>query len=202
MSRQRNIPNAENFTLKNLETAPKAAPNQSSCIRFMAINALLIGLSRERVAALFDVNEDSVSRWARRFNDRGIDGLTYGSGSRFPPRSVENEFMNTAHSCGGFMTRTFGLKSLAPRPMDGQEEKKGKALIEPIRVWICGFLTSAGSEEILAPEKPLREKRRQGPSSIRWGTSPNDVTGMVLPRKGEFYALKFVTSQQPRVKLR
>ncbi|MGC9031153.1 MAG: IS630 family transposase, partial [Desulfomonilaceae bacterium] len=47
-------------------------------LRLMAIKALTMGLSHKQVAALFGVNEDSVSRWVRRFNERGIDGITEG----------------------------------------------------------------------------------------------------------------------------
>ena len=44
-----------------------------------------MGLTHEQVAVLVCVNEDSVSRWVRRFNERGIDGLTEGLRSGFPP---------------------------------------------------------------------------------------------------------------------
>jgi len=40
----------------------------------------------EQVAALFGVNEDSISRWVRRFNERGIDALTEGLRSGRPPK--------------------------------------------------------------------------------------------------------------------
>jgi len=38
------------------------------------------------MAALFGVNDVSVSRWVRRFNQRGIDGLTQGPRSGRPPK--------------------------------------------------------------------------------------------------------------------
>jgi len=44
----------------------------------MAIKALTMGLSHKHAAVLFGVNEDSVSRWVRRFNERGIDGIPEG----------------------------------------------------------------------------------------------------------------------------
>ena len=86
MSRQRNIPNKENCTLEELETATKAAPIQRTYIRLKAIKALMMGFNHQQVALLFDVNEDSVSRWVRRFNKRGIDGLTESLRSGRPSR--------------------------------------------------------------------------------------------------------------------
>lgn len=86
MSRQRNMPNRENCTLEELETAAKAASIQRAYTRLMAIKALAMGFPHEQVAALFGVNEDSVSRWVRRFNERGIDGLTEGPRSGRPPK--------------------------------------------------------------------------------------------------------------------
>ena len=44
----------------------------------MAIKALTMGLSHKHAASLFGVNEDSVSRWVRGFNERGIDGIPEG----------------------------------------------------------------------------------------------------------------------------
>jgi hypothetical protein len=52
----------------------------------MAIKVLIMGLPHEQVAGLFGVNEDSVSRWVRRFNERGIDGLTEGPRSGRLPK--------------------------------------------------------------------------------------------------------------------
>jgi transposase len=66
--------------------AAKAAPIQRTNLRFMAIKALTRGLPHQQVATLFGVNEDSVSRWLKRFNERGIDGLTEGPRSGRPPK--------------------------------------------------------------------------------------------------------------------
>ena len=55
-----------------------------------------MGIPHEQVAALFGVNEDSVSRWVRRFNERGIDGLTEGPRSGRPPKIREDRTMNIA----------------------------------------------------------------------------------------------------------
>lgn len=69
------MPNRESCTLEELETSARAAPIQRTNLRLLAIKALAMGIPHEQVAALFGVNEDSVSRWVRRFNQRGIDGL-------------------------------------------------------------------------------------------------------------------------------
>jgi transposase len=48
------------------------------------------GVYHGQAAKLFGVNEDSVSRWVRRFNERGIDGITEGPCSgRRPKISAE-----------------------------------------------------------------------------------------------------------------
>ncbi len=80
------MPNQENCTQEELVTAAKAAPIQRTNLRLMAIKALTMGISHEQVAVLFGVNEDSVSRWIKRFNERGIDGITQGPRSGRPPK--------------------------------------------------------------------------------------------------------------------
>ena len=80
------MPNRENCSQLELQTAAKAAPIQRTNLRLMAIKALTMGITHEQVAVLFGVNEDSVSRWIRRFNERGIDGITEGPRSGRPPK--------------------------------------------------------------------------------------------------------------------
>ncbi len=70
------MPNRENCSLLDLQTAAKAAPIQRTNLRLMAIKALTMAITHEQVAVLFGVNEDSVSRWIRRFN------LTFRAGAR------------------------------------------------------------------------------------------------------------------------
>jgi len=95
MSRQRNLPNRENCTFEELETSAKAAPIRRANLRLMAIKALTMGIPHEQVAALFGVNEDSVSLWVRRFDQRGIDGITEGPRSGRPPKIKEER----THEC-------------------------------------------------------------------------------------------------------
>ncbi len=72
------MPNSENCTLAELETAAGAAVSKRSHVRMMAIKALLLGIAYEQVAALYAVPEKTLSRWVGRFNERGIDGLIEG----------------------------------------------------------------------------------------------------------------------------
>ena len=78
MARRQNMPNAENCTLAELETAAGAAVSKRSHVRMMAVKALLLGITYEQVAALYAVPEKTLSRWVGRFNERGIDGLIEG----------------------------------------------------------------------------------------------------------------------------
>ncbi len=52
MSRQPNMPNAENCLLAELDTAAGAAVSIRSHVRMMAIKALLLGISHDQVAKL------------------------------------------------------------------------------------------------------------------------------------------------------
>ncbi len=75
MARPPNMPNAENCTLAELETAAGAAVSKRSHIRLMAMKALLLGFIYDQVAALYSVSRRTLSRWVERFNRLGIDGL-------------------------------------------------------------------------------------------------------------------------------
>jgi len=75
MSRQPNMPNAENCSLAELDTAAGAAVSLRSHVRMMAIKALLLGISHDQVAKLYDTTRRNLSRWIDRFNTSGIDGL-------------------------------------------------------------------------------------------------------------------------------
>ena len=86
MSRHPTRPNAENCTLEELETAANATPSRRSYVRMMAIKAMILGVSHEQVAELFAVNRDTVSRWVRCFNQRGIDGLIERPHRGRPPK--------------------------------------------------------------------------------------------------------------------
>lgn len=230
MSRQRNMPNRENCSLEELETAAKAAPIQRTYTRLMAIKALAMGFSHEQVAALFGVNEDSVSRWVRRFNERGIDGLTEGPRSGRPPRIkadrtqeyrelvLHPETVNETHWTGrkfhGYLTKhceleagystlmrwiqNEGVRLKVPRPWpDGQDEEKRKAFIRLIRdllgdqgidLW---YLDECGVEGDPRPRRRFGMKGEKIRQPYSGAHLRMNVTGLVLPRTGEFYALEF-----------
>ncbi len=230
MCRQRNMPNPENCALAELETAAKASSVQRSYVRLMAIKALIMGLPHKQVAALFGVNEDSVSRWVRRFNQRGIDGLTEGPRSGRPPKIsgeqayeysklvLHPELVNETHWTGrkfhGYLTRhcqmeagystlmrwlhdeDFRLKVPRPWP-DGQDEEKRKAFIELIRKFLgdqcvdLWFLDECGVEGDPRPKRRFAKKGDKIRQAYGGAHLRMNVTGMVLPRKGEFYALEF-----------
>lgn len=75
MARPSNIPNAENCTLAELDTAAGAAVSKRSHVRLMAMKALLLGFASDQVAALYNVSLRTLSRWVAQFNRLGIDGL-------------------------------------------------------------------------------------------------------------------------------
>jgi putative transposase len=230
MSRQRNIPNQENCTLEELETAAKAASIQRTNLRLMAIKALTMGIPHEQVAVLFGVNEDSVSRWVRRFNERGIDGITEGPRSGRPPKIRGNrtqefrelilhpEQVKETHWTGrkfhGYLTthcqleagystlmrwlHDEGFRLKVPRPWpDGQDEEKRKAFIELIRQWLrdqgidLWFLDECGIEGDPRPKRRFATKGDKIVQPYSGAHLRMNVTGLVLPRTGEFYALEF-----------
>jgi len=165
VSRQRNIPNQENCTLEELETAARAAPIQRTYIRLMAIKALIMGLPHEQVAALFDVNEDSVSGWVRRFNERGIDGLTEGPRSGRPPKIT------------GERTNEYRELILHPEQVNETHWTGRK---------FHGYLTTycqleAGYSTLI---RCLYDERRQDPSAILWGSSQNECHRRRLDKNG------------------
>ncbi len=75
MSRRTLMPNAENCSSAELETALKCAHSPRSRDRLMAMRALLQGIAYEQVHRLFDVSSRTLHTWVLRFNARGIDGL-------------------------------------------------------------------------------------------------------------------------------
>ena len=84
MSRVSPMPNAENCSLSELETAAQAAVSKRSHIRMMAMKALFFDVSHDQVAGIYSVSRRTLLRWIKRFNDSGIDGLTEKSRCRRP----------------------------------------------------------------------------------------------------------------------
>jgi putative transposase len=72
------MPNAENCSLEELEKSAVAAPSRRTYDRMMAIKALLLGISHDKVTKLYHVTRRSLSGWVANFNERGLDGLIEG----------------------------------------------------------------------------------------------------------------------------
>lgn len=125
MSRARNLPNPENASCADLETAAKAAVSERSSIRLRAIKALIIGITFDQVMELFDVAERTLRDWVGAFNMQGIDGLverrhpgrpkaiaeeqaTYLEGLIEDPRQA-GEAHWTARKLHGFVRAAMGL---------------------------------------------------------------------------------------------
>lgn len=82
----RTLPNAENCTLAELETAIKCAAHKRSSHRLLAIKSLIMEFPFEAVAKLFSVSTKTLSRWVGHFNEYGIDGLIEKERSGRPAR--------------------------------------------------------------------------------------------------------------------
>ena len=67
--------NRENATPEELRVAMDAAPNKRSYIRFAAIRALLMDMSRATVCQMFCRSDRMVRLWIASFNKGGIDAL-------------------------------------------------------------------------------------------------------------------------------
>ena len=224
------MPNRENCTLAELETAAKAAPIQRTNLRLLAIKALAMGISHGQVAVLFGVNEDSVSRWVRRFNQRGIDGLTEGPRSGRPPKITRErsdeyrelvlhpERVDETHWTGrkfhGYLTSSCqeevgystlmrwlhdeGFRLKVPRPWpDGQDEEERRAFITRVREFLrdqgidLWFLDECGVEGDPRPRRRFAIKGDKIRQPFSGAHLRMNVTGLVSPRIGEFYALEF-----------
>ena len=68
-------PNPANASIDELNQAAKCARSRREADRFRAIIGLLLGGSREFIAAQFFVDDRTVQRWISDFNNGGVDGL-------------------------------------------------------------------------------------------------------------------------------
>jgi len=75
MARKPLMPNGENCSLIELETAAHAALTAKAYRRFWCIRLLLVGRSKRDVCEVFAVRINTLNGWIRRFNRAGIDGL-------------------------------------------------------------------------------------------------------------------------------
>jgi len=79
------MPNLENASLAELETACGAAPYREGHDRMMAIRALALGFPHAQLAVLHQITPRTLNNWIHRFNARGIDGLIDRRRSGRPP---------------------------------------------------------------------------------------------------------------------
>ena len=75
MSRARALPNLENATAADLETAARCSVTEQAKRRLLSVKALALGIAYEQVLALFEISERTLRRWIAAFNSQGIDGL-------------------------------------------------------------------------------------------------------------------------------
>lgn len=69
------MPNAENCTLAELQTAIGCAATGKAHRRMMAMRMLFLGYSHNQVAEIMFVTRRTIQMWIARFNAQGIDGL-------------------------------------------------------------------------------------------------------------------------------
>ena len=86
MARQATLPNAENCTLHDLQTAANASPKRNGYVRLTAMIRLLEGYSHDLVAHFSNVTKRTLLNWIKRFNEEGIDGLTDRPRPGAPPK--------------------------------------------------------------------------------------------------------------------
>ncbi|MGC8603195.1 MAG: helix-turn-helix domain-containing protein [Desulfomonilaceae bacterium] len=77
--------------MAELDTAAGAAASLRSHVRMMAIKALLVGISHDQVAKLYDTTRRNLCRWIDRFNTSGIDGLVQKARSRLPRKITDDK---------------------------------------------------------------------------------------------------------------
>ena len=109
MSRPANMPNAENCSLAELETAAKAAASRRSHVRLMAIKTLFFGVSHDQAAGIFGITRRTLSRWIQQFNTQGIDGLIDKPRSGRPRTKRQSPRVSRASRAG------------QPNSLDGQK---------------------------------------------------------------------------------
>jgi len=80
--------NKENATAEEIAVAKSCAPTRGGFVRFQALEQLYRGRAKEDVAELSDRSIRTIERWAKVFNDSGLDGLAL-KGYAGRPRQIE-----------------------------------------------------------------------------------------------------------------
>jgi transposase len=230
MSRPVAMPNAENCTLAELDTAAHAAVSKRSHIRMLAIKCLLMGVTHEQAAGVFNISGRTLSRWIQRFNASGIDGLTEHSrpGQISPEQAVHyRELIRhpqqadqthwTARKFHGYLTeglqqeigyrtvvrwlheQNFCLKVPQSWP-DRQDEAQRRAFMGQLKEYLqdpdieIWYQDESGIEGDPRPRRRWASKGEKLRQPYLGTHLRMNVSGMVCPRTGEFYALEFTHS--------
>ena len=90
MGRHLTVPNSENASLAELETAMHCTPCRRAALRIRAIWALFRGMHRADVALFCNIDEKTLLDWINGFNSSGIDGLIDRE-RKGAPRKIERQ---------------------------------------------------------------------------------------------------------------
>jgi transposase len=77
MGMRRIAPNFENCSLEQIQSAEKNSTSNKAARRLQSLRLLFQGRTYEDVLAVAAVTPRTLSRWIKRFNTYGIDGLTH-----------------------------------------------------------------------------------------------------------------------------
>ena len=222
-------PNAENCSMAELEIAMRAAPRQPAFIRMKAIHTMLRGFDHATVAGVFDISRETLGRWIRSFNERGIDGLIDAPRSGRPahitpeqkqkyrkliehPEQAGQTHWTAKKFCGyvrdefdhelGYRTvvrwlhdEGFRLKVPQPWP-DRQDEVARAAFVEQVKTWLGDEQIDLWYQDEMGVEGDPRPRRRWIQKGEKGKVTRNgdhvrmNVSGMVCPRTGRFFALE------------
>jgi transposase len=75
MKGKRVKPNPEHATPEELEVAKESSPDKQQYIKLYAIQRLLEGKTNKEVAKDFSRDENTITRWVKKWNEGGIDAM-------------------------------------------------------------------------------------------------------------------------------
>lgn len=223
------VPNAENCSCVDLETAMRAAPRQQAFVRMKAMHTLLRGFAHATVAGVFNVTRETLNRWIKNFNARGIDGLIDAPRSGRPahltpaqkqqyreliehPDQAGQAHWTAKKFCGylceqldhavGYRTvvrwlheEGFRLKVPQPWP-DRQDEPARVAFVAQVKSWLADEQIDLWYQDEMGVEGDPRPRRRWIQKGEKGRVTRNgdhirmNVSGMICPRTGQFFALE------------
>ena len=227
------MPDAENCSMSDLDVAAGAAPAKRSHNRLLAMRALILGISHDQAAALFQVNRRTLLNWIHRFNQQGIDGLIDRPRTG-RPRAIKEEQTEklkelveqpelagythwTAKKFHGYLRHEldqevgystvvrwlhendFRLKVPRSWP-ELQDLEKREAYMQQLVAYLSDpdidiwYLDETGIEGDPRPRRRWAKKGDNIRQPYRGTHLRMNVTGMIRPRGGDFYALEFTHS--------